>query len=190
MTMKRELTLAFSLLFCAATPRAADWTRKPLSNPYCGKARQVLSVSLGAADAGKLEEKVRNLLDDAKAVTMAQACSAGYATPPDHKQGGALVVINVWVDSSAVNGLKPKLLGLSKKSVWSDRGFYGGVDASVAERWTTLAAELSAHEDLLRCSPHTLDLAKAELARLEPYAMAYLDTKDKSHLQIIVYALK
>lgn len=175
----------------AAGPTKPDyWVRKPLTNPHCGKARPVMTAWMGTPDVRKLEDKVRQALDDANAKNISQACSGGYSTPGDQKQGAPHVVINVWVDESAAESIKSKISNLSKSAAWNTNAYLAGVDASVVERWNALRGELAEHEALLSCSPHTLDLVKAEIARLEPFAKAYLDTKDKTHVQIIIYTPK
>lgn len=197
--MNRKLLLTITVLLCETFVRGAEhapsrpgggpdyWARKPIANPYCGKARNVMSAWMATPDVGKLEDKVRKALDDANAISIPQACSGGYPTPSDRKPEGPLVVINVWVDEGAVIALKSKLANLTKSADWSSRTSLAGVEASVEERWSALTRELAEKQALLRCSPHAVNLVKAEIARLEPFAKAYMETKDKSHLQVLIY---
>ena len=167
------------------------WNRAAIGSVACGRTHQARSVSVGFQDAKSSEQKVRDILSTLKAVDFPSNCGGfGYNTPSDFKPGTQPVNINVWVSDGDLDNLRSRLSGISDSVIWNTGSQMGGISPTVEERWRLLKEELAEKPALLAKTPHVLGLVKAELTRLEPSAKSFLNSKDKTLIQILVYTVK
>ncbi len=146
------------------------------------------SVSVATPDPNIFEPEVRKLLTAFKAVEFPPTCQTFIIHPPDVKSGTSLVTINVWIAQEDVPQLKEKLAAKGKIPDWKENPTQiNGIAPDVEERWRLLSRELADAASLLARVPYIQSLTRAEVARLEPFAKSYLETKDKTHVQLILY---